>query len=1110
MAKHPNFTPLEPITPPVSGFVPAKPFEGGFIEKAIEATARGRQHVLANIAVHKAVMEGGDILGAHDARVRLLQEQALNPLESNLLSDIVYSSATTGGQMWEVIKKGGKGAVIGGGIGAGVGLGASLLAGGPTGEEFAAVGTGAKVGAEIGGGVAATSFSFREGFGAMYSDMLLDGVEPEIARQFAEYGAIPYSLIEVLQLRTAAPAVKAGIQAIVNKAQQKLLKKALKTYGSRLSREVIQEIGQEVVQITAGDVARHLSKHDIQIDADYIKSRLLRLGAVTKESAKAFALIPAPGVGIEAVLQYQANVAATEAVANKAELDGAEVERYVGEIPEIGEPVYEVGNAVVWGKEAALMLEGLLDVQETTYTEEGAEESELKPTLELSRQENETPNEWSLRVFDKPLQEETSIGLKPTDVTHPTSQFQIALDNALAESAHQYELQKEIRKTEKKGRFTEMEVAARKAAKGNWRAAAKAALKGEYVKLEINPLQNVIPYESFVEMDGELRTTNAISRIEAVKLGDALEALYKEGKILRPHEIEYARKVWGDRFASTLQALLDASKGKYIDISDYLAIPKAVMASGDISRTLRQNIMMMRRPKLWAKALTRDIETFAKDKTYARMIENTALRDNAEIIHKSGIRINKWGEAATVGTAAERFPSKFARKVPFIARSERAYVVGGNLLRVNFMRDIANQRAGILTTDKQWKDLGHVVNILTGEGDARRLLGMGPTLNAIFFAPRLFESRIRAFTDLFNPKLSWAARRILAEHVGTFVGTNIGLLMALGMVPGVNVEWDKRSSDWLKVKLGNTRIDFWGGYLPIARLFVRLAQGEIKTQAGRIIPADARETISTFLQGKLGPIPAYGLDLIKGETFIGDNVSLEADSLVEQFYQRFTPLFFQDLVDAARYGGWDKGAIGGTAAFLGASVVSYPMSKNTEVVHKKNMLSMQAVGEKWDNLGSEVQELLRHFYPEIDMMERQADFDRQDWDFLAKLAEQRDKSVKKMYDALPQDVQFELDSLAVRPSGVSSRIGTDWFLNEDRRKEYEETTTKLYKRILPKLIRSPRWNTIPPQYKVVILSKVMNEIKEVVRAKIIAGAQVEDIQRIQRNIGRLKEIAGGE
>ena len=913
--------------------------------------------------------------------------------------------------------------------------------------------------------------------------ILLVGISPAMA-QTVKVGVMPFAVHSNEDLDY----LKQGVQEMLN-AQ-------LFTLGLSIvpKAEVIQEMAQEVVQITAGDIASHLSKHDIQINEDYIRSRLKRMGMVAKESVKAFALIPAPGVAIEATLQSSANMAAKEAAAYQAEADGAQVERYAGEVPEIGESVYEIGDAVVWGKDVPLA------------PEEGPT---VEPNPYLSRQENETPNEWSLRVMGKPLQEETGIGLKPTDVTHPVSQFQIALDNALAESAHQYELQEEIRKTERKGRFSEMEIAAKKAARGKWLVAAKEALKGAYTKLGIKPLQETVPVESFIEMIEELRVTKKISRIEALKLGEAMQALYKEGKILRPHEIKYAGKVWGDRFASTLQALSDQSKGKYIDISDYLAIPKAGLASCDISRTLRQNILMIRRPKLWAKALGRDIETFVKDKDYARRIENIALKDNAEIIHKTNIRINKWGEAATAGTAAERFPSKFARKVPFIARSERAYVVGGNLLRINYVREIANQRAGIPTTEKQWKDIGHIVNILTGEGDARRLLGMGPTLNAIFFAPRLLEARIRAFTDLFNPKLSWAARRILAEHVATFVGFNVGLLMSLAMVPGVNVEWDKRSSDWLKVKLGNTRIDFWGGYLPMARLFVRLAQGEIKTQAGRVIPADARETISTFLQGKLGPIPAYALDLIKGETFIGDDVSLEADSLVEQFYQRFTPLFFQDLIDASRYGGWDKGAIGGTAAFFGASVVSYPMSKNTEVMHRKNMLATKAVGEKWDNLGPEVQELLRHFYPEIEMMERQADFDRQDWDFLAKLAEQRDKSTQRMHDVLPKDVQFELNSLAMRPSGVSSRIGTDWFLNENRRKEYEQTTTELYKKVLTTLVRSPQWKTIPPQYKVIILTKVMNEIKEVVRKKIIAEAKLEDIHRIQRNVGKLAEIARG-
>lgn len=1066
--------PLSPDLP--EGFVLTNPAEGGFFAKASEAMSRGRSHALANVAIYESIYGDGDLQGALRLRKKLIRKEVVEPIESNWLSDIVYANARTVGQMWETIKRSGKGAVIGAVAGGVAGVGTGMLLGGPTGEEAPLGVIGAKTGAAIGGGTAAASFSFREGFGAMYADMIDQGVPDETAKQFANYGAIPYALIEVLQLKTAAPALKEGIQAIINKTQQKVLKKAIKIYGKRLSAEVIQEMGQEVVQIAVVDIARHLSGQGIDINADYIKSKALRIFEVGKESIKAFALIPAPGVAIDIALQSSANTAAIEHQAAIAESEGVEVNTYSGPIPDPGQAVYETEEGGI-----------VLEESETTT-----------PNPEYTRDKNETEDGWSQRVMGQVKQKETRTGLQPTDVDLPVGQFQIAIDNALAESIKRQDLQEEIRKTERSRRFGEMESIADRTTGADWRKAAKGALKGAYTALGISPLQEVIPVESFRELDQELRVTDKIKRIEALKLGDAMQALFKEGKILRPHEIGYARKVWGNRFADSLQDLSDAAAGKSIDITDYIAIPKALMASGDISRTFRQNILMVRKPKLWAKALGNDIGLFTKDAKHARTIENMALRENAELVHKSGIRINKWGPTATARTASERFPSKIARRVPFVARSERAYTAGGNLLRMSYLNEIGYQRAGIVTTDKQWKDIGHVINILTGEGDARRLLGLAPILNAVFFAPRLLEARVRAFTDLFNPNLSWAARKILAQHVASFVGFNMTLLASMAIVPGVNVEDDWRSTDYGKITIGNTRIDFWGGYLPLARLFMRLASGEIKAQSGRVVPVTAKDTVTSFLQSKLGPMPAYALDLLKGENFVGEPVNLEADNMVKAFYEKLSPLFMQDLIDATRFSGPGMGAAGGALAFFGASVTSYPKSKSTEVQHNKNMLAQQVLGVKWDDLGPDIQDLLRDQYPEIGYMEREAKFDRSGFGFLTKMAEQRDKSVKKMYKAMPGDVQEEFDSLNLKLGGVSSKIGTDWFLNEERRAQYESTVTDLYRTVLPKLIRSPKWDSVPPIFKIQILTKVMNELKEKVRQDILASAMLADIQRIRR------------
>ena len=217
--------PLHPNLP--EGFTLDNPAESGFFDKIAESLRRGRDQALGNVAIYESLYGDGDVEGALNLRRKLIQKQALNPIEGNWLSDVLYSNARTVGQMWETTKKAGVGAGIGALIGGGAGVVGGLALGGPTGEEAPLGIIGAKTGAAIGGGAAAASFSFREGFGAMYADMIDQGISPDMAKQWANYGAIPYALIEVLQLKTAAPAVKEGIQNIINKAQQNVLKKAV-------------------------------------------------------------------------------------------------------------------------------------------------------------------------------------------------------------------------------------------------------------------------------------------------------------------------------------------------------------------------------------------------------------------------------------------------------------------------------------------------------------------------------------------------------------------------------------------------------------------------------------------------------------------------------------------------------------------------------------------------------------------------------------------------------------------------------------------------------------------------------------------------------------------
>jgi len=1016
-----DFTPIDPnelgFTPLTAqpneyGFQPIQEPERGFFDKIAESFRRGNKNVLARVGVYQALKNPEeDLQGALYTHRKIRRKEILDPIEGNFLSNLVYKSAETTGQLIESVKRAG---VVGGiSAVAGAGIGAAIGAAFPSvGEEPALAAAGAKIGFKLGAAEAAALFSYEEGVGGMYADMIEQGIDANTANTISHIAGIPYALIEVLQLKTLTPDIKKGAQEVVQKGVMKVVGKFAKKYAGNLTKEVVEEMAQEVTQIVAEDTASYLDGKGVKVNQQYIEDRIKRVLNVAKEATQGFALLPIPGAAMETSL----------AVANSqvnAEIEQAEAE----------------GN-------------------------------------------NKTQ-------------------ITPEDLNSPLGKFTAAIQNSI----DTYESQEKIRKIERGRRFAAGEEAA-KVEEGNWRQNFKRELKGEYVKLGIEPLQEHIPVEFYESLDQELRTTDKITRIEAVNLGDALEKLYKKGEIFRPFEIKFARKVWGDQFANILEQLSDTVNDKGMSLADYLALPKVTSASMDLSRTLRQNALLsFGRPDLWAKGVVNDVRLFASDEKVARTLENNLyieLSNSGDLINKTGLRINKWGEKVGYKEGAERFGSKLAKLIPGIKRSEQAYSAGGNLIRMQYLKQIARNRQGVPTTDKQWADIGHVLNIITGEGDPKTFGRYAPTLNAIFFAPRLLQARVRAFTDLFNPNLSWAARKILAYHVVSFIAGNMAILAMMSAVPGVEVERDYRSTDFGKIKIGKQRIDFWAGYLPLVRFVLRMVDPKIKTQSGRIIESERQDTIWSFLQSKLGPVPAFALDLMRGQTFYGDYVGLDADSLSQQFYQRFTPFFIQDVVDALHYQGLYAGMRAAPLAFFGAGVQTYPTSKSTEVLQKKNILSMQVLGRKWDDLGPEVQKYMRDEFPEIEQAERQADYDRSNFSFMEKIGNERDNTVKRMTKALPSDVRDELELLNLKPSGISRVIASDWYLNNKRYKMYEAKVTLAYKKILTKMVRSPKWDRVPSPIKVKLLTEVMNEIKNAVREDIVATANKEDILRIKR------------
>jgi hypothetical protein len=283
-------------------------FQQGVWSKTKESFGRGQQQSLTDVAITEALYTGDTdkVKRAMAMKDKVLMNMAQDPLASGWFSDFIYANVQTAGQVWESMKAGGKGAAVVGGIGAGVGAAAGALI--PTvGEEALTVAAGAKAGLKIGAklGVAegAAIFSYRQGMGEMYYEMIKNGSDPELAETVSGVAAIPYALVEIAQLKALTPNVKKALTKKLQGSVAKIVVEATKKYGKTYGTEVAEEIVQKVISVTARDTADVLSGNEIEIDKKFLTDRIKEVYEEGKGAAKGMALLPLPGAAIEVGIQ---------------------------------------------------------------------------------------------------------------------------------------------------------------------------------------------------------------------------------------------------------------------------------------------------------------------------------------------------------------------------------------------------------------------------------------------------------------------------------------------------------------------------------------------------------------------------------------------------------------------------------------------------------------------------------------------------------------------------------------------------------------------------------------------------------------------------------------
>lgn len=440
----------------------------------------------------------------------------------------------------------------------------------------------------------------------------------------------------------------------------------------------------------------------------------------------------------------------------------------------------------------------------------------------------------------------------------------------------------------------------------------KSALKGKYTQTNFKPLINdigperaeelftgarrqikAIPDEAYHEMGlhpggARLNTQTAVRKVLGLEPGIPTDSEIKLLKVVSPKIAAEAQK----------------ARPRYHQLMDFAAkifgSIRGIKSTADFSMGGRQGLFVAaRHPLQWAEANKESVKYAKSGKYYKEQMRNISNDDWVRLGDEHGLAL----PASVLGKEEQYAGSdlltgdlaKNKLKIGnVIAGSERAYDGGLTRLRASLWKhnlqafgdspEAAAQALG----QKGLEGLAETINTLTGRGGKKGGLVTKHinTLAETLFSPRLWASRLEPLNPVFWKRIGPAGRREAIQSLASFAGV-ASLVLEAAHAAGADVETDPRSSDFLKIKVGDTRYDILGGFQQNLVFGWREISGEKKSStSGEVkkfakgipdlfkdnpLPVDNgfgstnRLKIASDLAGnKLNPVLASGVKIVRG------------------------------------------------------------------------------------------------------------------------------------------------------------------------------------------------------------------------------------------------------
>lgn len=510
----------------------------------------------------------------------------------------------------------------------------------------------------------------------------------------------------------------------------------------------------------------------------------------------------------------------------------------------------------------------------------------------------------------------------------------------------------------------------------------------------------------------ELTKRNTQKRIEdlqrRIKEGDfskkARTPLIKDSELLK---LRAEKLRIQDEYDKELYKVQLKNRTKFQKTIDSLwelwGIPRILMATGEASFILIQGAKIgIAHPIYAAKAFKQSWKAFKSEKYTEQFLRDIKAQDYYPVMKDSKLALTEpkaellareelfysgwtnmiWDNLGKIILSPTRFKDKvtFDRAAeawsnlnPFkaVERASIGYLDTIRVLRfLDGMNILETQGKTFESNPQDYKDVANAINTLTGRASLGKAEQFAATLSKVFFSPRNWASGIKTATPyaLYHfGKMTPTARKMAISDLSKYLGLTTSMMMlAVAYLNGddddeTNVELDPRSSDFMKIKLGNTRVDPWGSMqqqivlssrLIAEALYMALPEGQIQgsyKRKGEVMPLGLERKTPTALKlmgqqavNKLNPTASVLYNYLSAKRKTDGTLVDEyynPITLKGEFQDKFNPIFWETVGELIKE---DPTALDGLLtfyAFLGGGVNVYenkPFKDPNKRLHESN------------------------------------------------------------------------------------------------------------------------------------------------------------------------------